>query len=469
MSHRSGDEVIRDLWLARGLPEAALQTLVLTGREPALPSSFAVGTAAQAAIAASALAAGEVWYERTGRRQQVSIDMKDAAAECTGYFTLDGRQPEAWAKLSGLYPCGAEAGQPGWVRIHANFAHHRDAALTTLGLPGDSASRQDVERALAHWRAEAFESAAVETGAVVAAMRDFTEWDQHPQARAVAELPLIAVERLGDAEPRPWARSGPALTAPLDGIRVLDLTRILAGPVGGRTLAAYGAEVLLVNAPYLPNIEAIADTSRGKRSAHVDLASTSGREVMRALVEGADVCLLGYRPGALDALGFSPSDLARRHPGIVVVTLSAWGHAGPWANRRGFDSIVQTAAGFNRAEGEAAGVERPKALPVQILDFASGFLMAFAAQAALLGQRREGGSWHVRVALARTAHWLRGLGRLDRGFAAPSPDLEGRLESYVSGFGTLRALPHAARFSETPARWRLPSVPPGTHPPRWMG
>ncbi len=451
-----------------GLPATSLSSLSLSGGEPALPSGFAVGTAAQVTIGAAALAAAEIGHARTGRRQTVKVDMTDAAAECTGYFTLDGETPAVWAKLSGLYPCGSAAGEAGWVRIHANFDHHRDAALHVLGLPsGDRTERPAVERALRNWSAEAFETAAADAGAVVAAARTFAAWDVHPQGVAVAGLPLVSIDRLGDAEPLHWDRQPRPEAAPLEGVRVLDMTRILAGPVCGRTLAGYGADVLLLNSPRLPNIEAIADTSRGKRSAHLDLTTSAGRDVMRQLVRDADVCLQGYRPGAMEAMGFGPRDLASLNPGIVCVSLSAWGHVGPWAGRRGFDSIVQTAAGFNHAEAEAAGDGRPKPLPVQILDYASGFLMAFAAQAALLRRAQQGGSWQARVALATTAHWLRSLGRVEGGLAASTPDVTRRLQAYQSGFGALEALPHAACFDETPVVWRRPSMPPGSDAPQW--
>ena len=248
-------------------------------------------------------------------------------------------------------------------------------------------------------------------------MRSFDEWDRHPQSAAVAALP-VSLERLdddADTPPLAW----PALQAamrPLTGLRVLDLTRILAGPVGCRTLAAHGADVLMVNSPNLPNIDAIAELSRGKRSAHVDLRSETGRETLRALLGGAHVFVQGYRPGGRADLGFDPRTLARLRPGIVTASLSAYGQSGPWAGRRGFDSLVQTATGFNDAEATAAGATTPQALPIQILDFASGFLLAFGVQAALMRQQREGGSWHVQVSLAGVGRWLHGLGRVANEF-----------------------------------------------------
>ena len=181
----------------------------------------------------------------------------------------------------------------------------------------------------------------------------------------------------------------------------------------------------------------------------------------------ARVFVQGYRPGAMAAQGFGPQDAARIRPGIVYVSLSAYGEHGPWAERRGFDSLVQTASGFNHAEAQAAGQPTPKPLPMQILDHASGYLMAFAAQAALARQATEGGSWHVRVSLAQTAHWLRGLGRIEGGLATPMPAIDAYLQTEASGFGELVALRHAAQFSRTPARWTRPSCPPGTHPTVW--
>ncbi len=301
----------------------------------------------------------------------------------------------------------------GWVRLHTNFAHHRDGVLRLLGLPlGATTSRAEVAAALATRSAAAFESEANDAGLVVAALRSFDAWDRHPQSAAVAALPLVEITRIGAAPPLDWPAL-PAQARPLDGLRVLDLTRILAGPIAGRTLAAHGADVLLVNAPHLPNIAAIADTSRGKRSALADLRRADDARALANAVAGAHVFLQGYRPGGLAALGFGPEDAARLRPGIVYASLSAYGRAGPWAGRRGFDSLVQTATGFNVAEAEAAASPVPKALPMQILDAATGFLLAFGIAAALARQRREGGSWHVQLSLARTGLWLRSLGRVE--------------------------------------------------------
>jgi crotonobetainyl-CoA:carnitine CoA-transferase CaiB-like acyl-CoA transferase len=254
---------------------------------------------------------------------------------------------------------------------------------------------------------------------------------------------------------------------------VLDLSRVIAGPVAGRTLAAHGADVMLVSSPDLPAIPWLSiDNGRGKLSSFVDLKSEQGRNTLRDLLAHADIFSQGYRPRALAALGFSPKDAAQLNPGIVYVTLSAYGHAGPWADRRGFDSLVQTTTGFNHAEGEAAGVDGPKELPAQMLDHATGYFMAFGAMMAKARQSREGGSWHVRVSLAQTGRWLWNLGRVTDGFK--TEDLKGEsvkplMEELASGFGPLRSVKPSAVLSRTPAFWARPSVPLGSHPPQWPG
>lgn len=473
---RSTRHAVAELWQAQGLPPQALDTLDLGGAEPVLPSSFAVGTAAQASLGVAALAAAEVWHQRLARqgrarRQRVAIDMLHAALECCGHFTVDGRAPVLWGRLSGLYPCGGEA-SPGWVRLHANFAHHRDRALAVLGCPaGPDVERAVVAEALRSWQAQAFEDAVAAADGVAAAVRSDAQWAAHPQAAAVAAEPLVSVTRIDEdrpAPPRPWP-AGHVGERPLQGLRVLDLTRILAGPVAGRTLAAYGADVMLLNAPHLPNIEAIADTSRGKLSAHVDLDTVAGRDTLAGLLAPAHVFLQGYRPGALAARGFGPEDVARLSPGVVHVSLSAYGSVGPWAGRRGFDSLVQSATGFNLAEALAFGESQPRALPMQILDYAAGYLLAFGAQVGLLRQAAEGGSWQVQVSLAGVGRWLRSLGRVPQGVTAPRPSFEPWLTSFPGGFGDVVAVRHAAIFSSTPAAWVRPAMPPGSHPPAWPG
>jgi crotonobetainyl-CoA:carnitine CoA-transferase CaiB-like acyl-CoA transferase len=455
-------QVLADIWHAAGQPAAALDTIELTGAEPVLPASFAVGTAAQTTIAAAALAAGELWWLRTGRRQRIQVDMRDAAIEFRSerYLLRNGTPvSDPWDKIAGLYRCGDGR----WVRLHTNLPHHRAGMLALLGCDYERAA---VQRALDGWRAEALETAAAEAGLVATATRTFAEWDAHPQGRAVASLPLFTIERIGDAAAEPL----PAAARPLTGIKVLDLTRVIAGPVCGRTLAAHGADVLVVSAAHLPQMDHIVvDNGRGKLSTFLDLRNAGERATLATLLRDADMLVQGYRPGAIAAYGFGPQDAARIRPGIVYVSLCAYGHEGPWAGRRGFDSLVQNANGLNAAEAEAAGAERPQPLPAQAIDHGTGYLMAFAAMSALARRAVEGGSWHVRVSLAQTGAWLRRLGRVD-GLDCPDPgadDVRNRMEDSDSGFGRLTAVRHAAHMEETPPHWARPSVPLGTHAPAW--
>jgi crotonobetainyl-CoA:carnitine CoA-transferase CaiB-like acyl-CoA transferase len=460
---QSPREILTDLWALAGGDPSALDAVTLTGEEPQLPSSFPVAAAAQASIAATGLAAAQVWKLRSGQSQDVAVDLRHAVVECRSerYLRVDGKSSAmAWDAIAGIYRTRDQR----FVRLHTNFRHHRDAVCQVLNCKPE---RDDVQAALMRWDAEAFETAAYASGCVVAMMRSHQEWSDLPHAKALAALPLVSIEKIGEAAPRPWPRGD----RPLAGLRVLDLSRVIAGPVAGRTLAVHGADVLLISGPDLPAIPWLTiDTGRGKLTSFVDLKSEQGRDGLRDLLASADIFSQGYRPQALAALGFSPQDAARVSPGIVYVSLSAYGHAGPWAERRGFDSLVQTATGFNHAEGQAAGVDGPKELPAQMLDHATGYLMAFGAMMAKARQSREGGSWHVRVSLAQTGRWLWNLGRVADGLK--TEDLKGEMvkafiEEIPSGFGPLRSVKHSAALSKTPALWARPAMPLGSHPPQW--
>src|SRR5258706_2017259 len=459
----SPSEILAELWTLAGGEHSALDAVALTGEEPQLPSSFRVAAAAQASIAAAGLAAAQIWKLRSGQSQDVAVDIRHAVVECRSerYLRVDGKPPPpAWDAIAGIYKTRDQR----FVRLHTNFAHHRDAVCKVLNCKPE---REEVQAALMQWDGEAFETAAYPGGGMVALMRSHDEWAALPHAKALAALPPITIEKIGEAAPKPW----PAGHRPLAGVRVLDLSRVIAGPVAGRTLAVHGADVLLISGPDLPAIPWLTiDTGRGKLTSFVELKSEQGRSALRDLLASADIFSQGYRPRAVASLGFSADDAARISPGIVYVSLSAYGHAGPWAERRGFDSLVQTATGFNHAEGQAAGVDGPKELPAQMLDHGTGYLMAFGAMMAPARQSREGGSWHVRVSLAQTGRWLWNLGRVADGFK--TEDLKADavrpfVEEAPSGFGPLLSVSHSAVLSKTPAFWARPAMPLGSHPPQW--
>lgn len=456
--------ITEKVWRAAGGNAEALLNMQLTGDEPVLPSSFRMGAVAQSTIALAAMAAAEFFRLRTGISQSVLVDMRHACVDFRSerYFQVNGQPtPELWDRIAGAYQCGDEK----WVRIHTNFPHHRDGVLNLLHC---EYSKDSVQQALRQWQAEAFETAATARGLVVAMMRSFEEWDQHPHAAVLRKQPLLSIQRIGQGTVLPMKQD---VARPLQGVRVLDLTRIIAGPVCTRVLAAHGADVLTVTSPHLPSIEAVIDTGRGKRTTMLDLRAAGDRKKLTQLVIEADILVQGYRPGGLAELGFGPEQAAKLNPGIIYVSLCAYGSRGPWAQKRGFDSLAQTAMGFNDAEAKAAGAVAPKPFPCQALDHGTGYLMAFAAIMALARRQQEGGAWHVDVSLAQTAQWLRGLGRLDNGLMAQdslAADAEDFLEESLSGYGALRAVRHAAQLSATPAYFAQPSMPLGSHMPVWL-
>lgn len=459
---QSSDDVLKNLWTVAGGDPSALDAVKLTGQGPLLPSSFAIDTAAQVTIAAAGLASAEIWKQRSGEQQDVSVDLEHAVVECRSerHLRVDGKPPPpAWDAIAGVYKV-----RDGFVRLHTNFRHHRDAICKVLNCEPE---REKVQAALNTWDGEDFETKAYTNGCVVSFMRSHETWSKHPHAKALAQLPVLTIEKIGEAAPKPWL----AGTRPLAGVRVLDLSRVIAGPVAGRTLAAHGADVLLIAGPELPQIDWLTiDNGRGKLSAFVELKSEQGRATLRSLLADADIFSQGFRPQSLAALGFSPEEAARINPGIVYVSMCAYGHAGPWADRRGFDSLVQTTTGFNHAEGEAAGVDGPKELPSQMLDHGTGYLMAFGAMMAKARQAREGGSWHVRLSLGQTGRWLWNLGRVEG--VMKKPDLPAEIvQKYMqqmpSGFGELSAVRHSAILSKTPATWTRPAMPLGSHKPEW--
>ena len=438
----------------------------ITGDEPVLPTAFRLATAGAAAIAATGVAASELWALRTGRRQSVSVSLRDAAAAIRSdrYLRIDGLEPpSAWASISGFY----RTRDSRWIQLHCNFPHHRDGVLRVLGCEDD---KEAVAKVVASWDGQALEDRLAAEGMTIGLVRTAEEWSAHPQAQAVASLPVLEVLKIGESAPE----APPEGDRPLSGVRVLDLTRVIAGPVGGRTLAEHGAEVMRVTAPHLPGYpEGLdIDMGHGKLSAQVDLRDEAGRSTLYRLIEGTDVFLQSYRPGSLASRGFSPEALAARRPGVVVATLSAFGHEGPWRERRGFDSLVQSITGIVAEESRG---ETPRHLPAQAIDYVSGYLLAFGIMTALSRRATEGGSYLVRVSLAQTGRWIQSLGRTPF-----EPDLLPRLDDSVEGvahlmketesaFGRLRHLGPVVGMSETPARWERPSIPLGSNKPRWVG
>ncbi len=457
------EKALRDIWAVAHLDSKALEWINLEGVEPVLPSTYKTGVCAQSSIAAAGLAAAEIWRHRTGETQTVSVNMKEAAMAFRSerYAELEGSPVrKAPDSIHGFYRCGDE----GWIQIHSNYPNHRDGVVKALGC---EASREEVAKKLANLKASTAEDMLTELALPAGMMRTPEEWSRHPQGLALSKLPLIDIERIGDGPPIEF-RSGPQ--RPMEGVRVLEMTKVIAGPVIGRTLAEYGAEILWINGPHLDVIEALVlDMSRGKYPAELDLRYQNGRSKLRELAAKADVFIQGYRPGSIAARGFSPEDLSEIKPGIICVELSAFSHLGPWSHRRGFDSIVQTVSGIGYEGGKAAGLEGMIHLPCQALDHATGYLGAFGAMIALMHRAEEGGSWRVRVSLAQTGKWLTSLGKANHMDATEisREEIEAFLQTEYSPYGNISYTRPAALLSQTASFWDPVSSPFGTYEPQW--
>ncbi|MEZ0601618.1 CoA transferase [Paraburkholderia sp. IW21] len=456
---------LKHIWTVAGCDPTALGSVSLAGTDPGLPSVYRVGALASATIAATGLAAAEYHRLRTGHGQHVTVEMRRALAAFRSerYLRIDDGPPPALRDpVTGFYATRDDR----WIQLHTNFPHHLEGVLKVLGCANDRAA---VAEAIHGWDGESLDQTLADAGLCAALIRTPDEWAALDQAKAIAGLPLFEIERIGDAPVEPPLRG--RADRPLGGVRVLDLSRIIAGPVAGRALAQHGAEVLMINGPHLPNIAPLViDNGRGKRSAVVDLRDAGGREKLLGLVGGADVFLQAYRPGALAARGLGPEELARARPGIVYVSVCAYGHEGPWAGRRGFDSLVQSASGIAFTERQAAAWDEPKHLPCQALDHATGYLAAFGAMVALRRRATEGGSWHVRVSLAQTGRWLQSFGLLPDGWKAPDvsiDDVRDCLATVQSEFGRVLGVLPAESLEETPAYFALPPARIGAHEANW--
>ncbi|MFJ2297028.1 CoA transferase [Streptomyces sp. NPDC087894] len=446
-------------WAALGADSSLLDRVSYGGPSGGLPARLPVMELARATVAVCSLAAAELTSVRTGRpvpRVRVEDESVATAFLSDRLVRVDGQAWSTFAPLSRFWRAA-----DGWVRTHANYPHHRARLLTALGVPGD-ASEEAVAGAIAGRTALEVEETVYAAGGLAVAARSPEEWAKSEQGALVAGQPLLTTARVADAPNRVLGDAA----LPCAGLRVLDLTRVLAGPVATRTLALLGADVLRIDAPQLAESqEAHNDTGMGKRSTTLDLGDATGRRVFEGLLDEAHVVVTGYRPGALDRFGLTPEALAGRRPGLVIAQLSAWGRYGPWHERRGFDSLVQVATGIAELEDSP---DSPGALPAQALDHGTGYLLAAGVLRALTEQHRTGGTRLVRLALTQTAHWLvhdlvPAPGE-DNGFDA------GRwLTETDSPMGRLRhALPPVS-YEGGPVNWARPPGLWGTDAAVWGG
>lgn len=462
------DEIAARVWgLAGGSPEVA-EVLSVSGPRAVLPSYFDVTGLATASVAAAALAASECLAARAGTRmRRVSVDSRAACAAfaAEGLFTPDGwALPEIWDPLAGNYRAG-----DGWIRLHTNYAYHRAAVERVLG----ARDRDTVRAAASGWKAEDLETAVVEAGGCAAVMHEREEWLATPAGAATADAALVTVaERALPSGLRTGrghdAAAGPGGEQPYAGLRVLDLTRVMAGPVCTKFLAAFGAEVLRIDPPGFAEVPALLpEMTAGKRAAALDLTTTAGRSTFERLVAGADVLVTGLRADALIRLGYDDATLTALNPALIHASHNAYGWEGSWRDRRGFDSLVQMSCGIAAAGAAASGREDPVPLPVQALDHATGYVLATAVGRALTRRLTESAGSRIRASLVGTANLLWSLG-VSGGELPPKPGPEDfELVDTVTEWGPARRVPPPATISGIAAGWRIPAGPLGRHAAAW--
>ncbi|NUA31743.1 acyl-CoA transferase [Cupriavidus basilensis] len=424
-----------------------------------LPAVFPVTALATAAVGAAALAIAELIHRACGHAPHVQVDQRLASLWFGTSLRPQGWElPPQWDPVAGDYRA-----KDGWIRLHTNAPHHRDAALAVLGVAAQ-ADKAAVAQAVSGWEASALEAAIVENGGCSAAMRTEAEWAVHPQGIAVNSEPLMHWTTCA-AGPRPaWAI---APDRPLRGIRVLDLTRILAGPVATRFLAGFGADVLRIDPPGWEEPGTVPEVVLGKRCARLDLKSAADRQVLERLLSQADVMVHGYRPEALARLGLDARRRREINPALVDVSLDAYGWSGPWKGRRGFDSLIQMSTGIADAGMRAAGLDHPKPLPVQAIDHATGYLMATAAIRGLAQRLATGAGCEVRASLARTAHLLVAGAQGETSLVPPEAPADLAETMEATAWGPARRLRSPATVQGAPMLWDRPADRLGASLAQW--
>ncbi len=443
----------------------------IVGQDPILPSPHYLGNGSAVVRLLTGLAANELWRLRTGRNQEVVVDARHAAASLRSYRLthIMGQEPPALGAANQLRLTAAitriTAARDGrYVQLHGSF-HDGPQILEELGLDTDATS-DAIDAAVAGRDAFDLEAAFIRRKVCGGVVRSKAEWAQHPQGRAIADLPVVTVTRIGDSPPEPL----PEGERPTAGVRVIDLTRVLAGPTVAKTLAEHGADVLHISAPHLEGGELFGlETGIGKRQALLDLNVPEQADAMRDLIVGADVFSQGYRLGTLARRGFTPEQLAALRPGIVYVSENCYGHVGPWSERPGWEQLGQAATGMSFREGVAAPDGVPRLAPVAVNDYSTGFFGAYGAMVALARRATEGGSWHVQVSLSQSCMWYQRLGDDNDMDAADPGDVESYLgEMDTDDYGRIRYLTPALHLSETSPHWDLPPARQGAHEAAWL-
>ena len=460
-----------ELMAVRARPEDPSATI--TGADPVYSTRFRLAETAAGIMAACGVAASDIWEMKSGRRQSVSVDVRHAGAaincsehmqvqQADGSFLAPGDSPLAQTAYQCIQPFPTRDGR--YFLPHIGIKHLKEKVL---GILGCEATPAEVAKAIAKWDAQELEDAIAAAGACGGITRTAEEWLAHPQGQALAAQAVVEIEKVADSDPEPFPADGLADGRPLAGLRVLDLTRVLAGPVAAKTLAEHGADVLMIGAKHVPQFKKyVMDLSPGKRSTFLDMRDAEQAEQLRNLVRQADVFSQGYRPGALGKHGFGVEDLTALRPGLIYTSINCYGQTGPFSDRAGWEQVAQSVTGICHENGTP-----PALLPVPVCDYTTGYLGAYGTMLALARRAREGGSYHVKVSLCQTAMFIQRQGRVDYPAAdmdlAPT-EIDPLLIEHASSYGRLRQLGPLVRVSETKPGWQAGPPALGGDEARWL-
>jgi len=451
----------------RGMP--ADGEVTITGKDPVFSARFRIGETTANILAGVGVAVTDIHEMKTGKRQKVAVDVRHAAATCQSSKLMTKLDPKGGWKVvqspsmehmrSITQPWRCKDGR--WYLPHFNLPHLHDRVIGVLKCESNADA---VSKAVAKWDSHDLEEAVAAARACGSIIRSNSEWLAHPHGKVLSGRALVDITKIGDSDPIPFPKG----ERPLSGIKVLDLTRILAGPIAARTLAENGADVLMVTAEHLPQVpEHVMDTSHGKRSCYLDLNKAEDVATIKKLVRNADVFSQGYRPGIMDRLGMSPEQLAEERPGLIYLTISCYGHGGPFSNRGGWEQIAQCTTGICLDNGD----ERPKLLPASACDYTTGYNGAYGVLLALARRAREGGSYHVRVSLCRSGMYIYQQGHVrypEAEMGLTRAELDSIMIESRSGHGTLKHLAPVLGLSETKPYWDKPTPVLGSSNPEWL-
>ncbi|RQW61098.1 CoA transferase [Vibrio viridaestus] len=466
-----------ELMRIRGKEQIHQEEVNIINSEPLYKTPFKVDEVSAQILAARGVAANDLWELRTGNRQKIGVNMRAAAAtslsgsdmtlkkDIRGKFKPIPVSESMKHMISLTQPW--ETADGNWFLPHTNLPHLEKRVLNILNC---QSTPDSIRLGVNKWNALELENTVADELACGGMVRTPEEWLKHPQGAYLDSKPVVEIIKIAEGEPEPL----PEGVSPASGIRVLDLTRILAGPTAGLGFAEHGADVLMVTAPHLPQVESfVRDTSHGKRSCFLDLNIQEEASKLRSLVQDSDIFIDGYRPGRLEAHGFGSDDLFKLRPGLIHIDVNCFGSGGPFATRAGWDQVAQAVTGLCHIEGQYTPDKTPKLMPVFTCDFLTGYLATFGGLVALYRRATEGGSYKVNVSLCQSAMLLQRQGMQDNfqnapGKLSPQEFDAFSLQQESTPYGDLKCLAPVLSMSETPCKWLTKTPELGSHQAEWL-